>query len=259
MPDYESRNLLNALPEPVLVIAPDRQITVANGAALNLFGPNLVGQNFDRVIRHPECLRAIDAVLAGEENAEASFSLPVPVRTTLRVKVERLKASKVFENGLVVSFRDISHVVEAEQMRSDFVANVSHELRSPLTALNGFIETLKGPAKNDEATREKFLDIMGREAGRMNRLIGDLLSLSKVEVNEHVRPTGDVDVFAVLQRVVAQLQPLAEEVDVAIELPQPGFETSISGDDEQLVQVFQNLIENAIKYGSSGEKVTVFI
>jgi len=259
VPDYESRNLLNALPEPVLVIDPNRQISVANGAAQTLFGPNLVGQNFDRVIRHPECLRAIDLVLAGEQTAEASFSLPVPVRTTLRVRVERLKASKAFENGLVVSFRDVSHVVEAEQMRSDFVANVSHELRSPLTALNGFIETLKGLAKNDEATRERFLDIMGREAGRMNRLIGDLLSLSKVEVNEHVRPTGKVDIFAILQRVAAQLQPLADEGDVVIALQPSEFSTIVAGDDDQLVQVFQNLVENAIKYGGSGSRVVISI
>ena len=137
--------------------------------------------------------------------------MPVPVRTTFRIRAQSLTNSIAYPGGVVVSFRDISHVLEAEQMRSDFVANVSHELRSPLTALSGFIETLKGPAKNDAATRERFLEIMGREAGRMNRLIGDLLSLSKVEVNEHVRPTDPVDIYGVLQRVIAPIAAIGRQ------------------------------------------------
>ncbi len=255
----EIQNLLDTLGEPIVVVEADRRIAIANRAACVLFGENLAGQNFVRAIRHPECLRCVDAVLAGERLAEASFSMPVPVRTTFRIRVEQFKDSEAFPGAVVASFLDISHVLEAEQMRSDFVANVSHELRSPLTALNGFIETLKGPAKDDAATRERFLDIMGREAGRMNRLIGDLLSLSRVEVNEHVRPTGQVDIFAVLQRVIAQLQPLTETAGVVVELGRPDFSTTIPGDEDQLVQVFQNLIENAIKYGGSGGKVAVVL
>ena len=260
MPEFaEFHNLLDALAEPVLVVDTNRQIVLANRAASVLFGDNLEEQNFVRVIRYPECLRCVDAVLGGDALSEASFSMPVPVRTTFRIRAQSLTNSNAYPGGVVVSFRDISHVLEAEQMRSDFVANVSHELRSPLTALSGFIETLKGPAKNDTATRERFLEIMGREAGRMNRLIGDLLSLSKVEVNEHVRPTDPVDIYGVLQSVVAQLQPLADAAEVKVELAVPEFASSIPGDDDQLVQVFQNLIENAVKYGGTRGKVLVSI
>ncbi len=255
----EFQSILNTLAEPVIVVNSARKIVLVNRAASILFGENLVDQDFVRVIRNPECLRCVDAALGDEQLAEGSFSMPVPVRTTYRVRAQRLKDSENFPDGAVVSFRDVSHVIEAEQMRSDFVANVSHELRSPLTALSGFIETLKGPAKNDAATRERFLDIMGREAKRMNRLIGDLLSLSKVEVNAHVRPMDEVDLSAVVERVIAQLQPLADSAEVAIELELPKLSAIIPGDEDQLVQVFQNLIENAVKYGGAGGRVQIAI
>jgi two-component system phosphate regulon sensor histidine kinase PhoR len=144
-------------------------------------------------------------------------------------------------------------------MRRDFVANVSHELRTPLTALMGFIETLRGPAREDAAARDRFLDIMATEAGRMNRLVGDLLSLSRVEGEERVRPRGMVNLTGVLESVLRTLRPLAEDAGVMLEADLGDGPVEIVGDADQLMQVFTNLVENAIKYGASGKRVTVWM
>ena len=160
---------------------------------------------------------------------------------------------------MLVSFQDVTHLEQAGQMRRDFVANVSHELRTPLTALIGFIETLRGAASDDAAARDRFLAIMQDEAGRMNRLVGDLLSLSRVEGEERVRPREEVDLSGQLGSVLNSLRPLAEEAGVAFWFDKPEAAVIIPGDADQLRQVFTNLIENAIKYGGSGGAVNVIV
>lgn len=142
-------------------------------------------------------------------------------------------------------------------MRRDFVANVSHELRSPLTVLSGFIETLQGPARDDASARERFLAIMAQEARRMNRLVSDLLSLSRLEANERIRPRERVVPAEVLRATVAALRPLIEDSGIQLEIDDATAEASVPGDRDQLVQVFHNLVENAIKYGGAGGRVTV--
>ena len=157
----------------------------------------------------------------------------------------------------MVSFSDISHIRDAEQMRSDFVANVSHELRSPLTSITGFIETLKGPAKDDADAQERFLNLMEREASRMNRLIADLLSLSRVEVNERVRPSELADVSAILSRVITNLEATINAGRKTVRFVKPDNLELIPGDEDELVQVFQNLVENATKYGAPDSEVAI--
>lgn len=198
--------ILNALVEPVFLINANREITLANKPAQTLFGEGLTGRDFVHAIRNPDALKCVDEALAGRTSCDAVISLPAPVRATYKISSVPLDGSVGADGEIVVSLNDISHVLEAEQMRSDFVANVSHELRSPLTALVGGIETLKGAAKDDPTARQRFLDIMEREAARMDRLVGDLLSLSRVEINEHVRPSERVDVVPVVERVVTALE-----------------------------------------------------
>jgi two-component system, OmpR family, phosphate regulon sensor histidine kinase PhoR len=246
------RPVLDGLPLPVFVLDAQRDIVQLNDAARAVFGGLSEGENFVQAVRHPECLATIDAVLGGGENASITLSLTRPVPAIYRVTVAAVTQGA--RPQVAVSFQDISAIREAEQMRSEFVANVSHELRSPLTALSGFIETLKGPARDDAQARERFLDIMEREADRMSRLIGDLLSLSKVEVSERQRPGRTVQVAPIIRQVIALLQPQTDKSRVKI-----GFEDAtdgtaqVLGDKDQLAQVMLNLIENAMKYGPQGD------
>jgi two-component system phosphate regulon sensor histidine kinase PhoR len=144
-------------------------------------------------------------------------------------------------------------------VRVDFVANASHELRTPLASLTGFIETLQGPAKDDSAARERFLGIMREQATRMSRLVDDLLSLSRIELKAHVRPRDPVDLVAVLRHVIDAHSPLARESGVVIERELPNVPVIVQGDRDELIQVFDNLLDNACKYGGSGGRVRVTI
>jgi two-component system phosphate regulon sensor histidine kinase PhoR len=173
---------------------------------------------------------------------------PVPVRS------DRIGRS---EPWLLLSFRDLTPIRRVEEMRVDFVANASHELRTPLAALSGFIETLKGPARNDTAARERFLDIMEAQAKRMARLIDDLLSLSRIELAAHVRPETPVELVPIVRQVVDALQMLARDRGVAVSVNAPKEPLVVSGDRDELTRVFENLIENALKYGASGKRVDI--
>ncbi|MCF6199341.1 MAG: ATP-binding protein [Hyphomicrobiaceae bacterium] len=266
--------LLDGLTSAVFVLDDKRRILVANRAAERLFGTkrtsshsgnhSQLGLDFVRAVRHPECLKAVDKVLAGSHQEQVILSLRMSVPTTYQVNICTLDegtsppSGALDEARLVVSFDDISPIREAEKMRSDFVANVSHELRSPLTALTGFIETLKGAAKNDEQARNRFLDIMEAEAQRMKRLISDLLSLSKVEINEYMRPTKRVDVAEIVKRVVTTMSPQAAKQGKVISFQCSSNATiRLPGDADQLTQVFHNLVENALRYGDSNTNVEI--
>jgi len=156
-----------------------------------------------------------------------------------------------------MTLHDQTPLRRVEEMRADFVANASHELRTPLAALSGFIDTLQGPAKDDVKARERFLGIMHTQATRMARLIDDLLSLSRVELSAHVRPDTLVDIVPIIRQVIDGLEPLARERQVAIDIDLPELPVLIAGDREELLRLFENLVENALKYGASGGKVVV--
>jgi len=257
MTDQNLRAVLNTLSHPVMVVDDRRRLSLLNEAAVEQFGHDLEGQDFVRVIRDPEALDCVERVLSGRRSAEAIIQSTVPVRKTLKISAVRPAGIEDGDLHIVVTVIDISHVFEAEQMRSDFVANVSHELRSPLTALTGIIETLGDSARDDAGARQRFLDIMGREASRMNRLIGDLLSLSKVEVNAHVRPAGSVDLPKLIEQVVTTFTSRSKSSPPDIQIEMSGPLSPIPGDGDELTQVFHNLIENALKYGAEGTPVLI--
>ncbi|MCQ0970032.1 ATP-binding protein [Paracoccus sp. TK19116] len=255
---------------PVAVVAVDRRARViaANDAARRLLGPDPLDRPFVTLLRNPGVNQAIDRVLAPGHLA-ASASDPGPGGNggalTMRAAIGAGSSGRepyfdvtvaplpaTLGGGALVTLIDTAPVEGAEQIRRDFVANVSHELRTPLTALIGFIETLRGPARNDAAARDRFLDIMERETHRMNRLVSDLLSLSRVESGERLRPVARVDLAVLLGGVATTLGPAAEKAGVRIELDTGDAPAWIPGDQDQLTQVFQNIIENAIKYGGSG-------
>jgi two-component system, OmpR family, phosphate regulon sensor histidine kinase PhoR len=261
MPDTPLDLLLAATPLPTLVIDDGEWIRGANAEALTLFGPDIVNRHFANVLRQPQVIAAIEATLADHGEHLARHRLggagqDAPLDVTCRYL--RI-AGPERPGAAIVSFQDRADMEYAGQMRRDFVANVSHELRTPLTALIGFIETLRGAARDDEVARDRFLTIMEQEAGRMNRLVGDLLSLSRVEAEERVRPTGRVTLDKLLCSVMTSLTPLADQNGVSLRLDRPQDPVVIPGDDDQLRQVFTNLIENGIKYGGTGQEVRLSV
>ena len=245
---------LAVVPVPALAVDRSERIIAANTEARSLIGQNIVGRNFVTILRQPALIETVEAVMRDSMSRTATYLTNDGAQDiTYEVSVRRM----VDAQQLVLCFSDVTHLQQASQIRRDFVANVSHELRTPLTALVGFIDTLRGPAREDADARDRFLDIMEGEAARMTRLVDDLLSLSRVEGDERVRPRDNVDLTGVLQSVLRTLKPLADEADVRLVPDFGDTQVIMEGDQDQLMQVFTNLIENAIKYGASGKKVEV--
>ncbi len=225
----------------------------SNEGARALFGENLAGRHYITVLRQPSLLDAVEQSLNGKNRTIAQY-LTTEARRDITLQATCTALPK---GGVLIAFEDRTAMEEAFQMRRDFVANVSHELRTPLTALMGFIETLTGAARDDADARDRFLAIMSKEAGRMNRLVGDLLSLSRVEAEERMRPTERVDLAAVVRSVSNTLDALAEAEKTSIRIDMADDTMILPGDPDQLSQVVTNLMENAIKYSRPGSQVTV--
>jgi len=245
-------SIVEAFPLPVLLIGPDDRVRAANQFVDLVFGPDLIGKHYITALRQP----AVIAAIAETRQAGAGKVVSYTGRTGPK-DTEYKVTTAIAGSDVVLTFEDQTAATEAGQMRRDFVANVSHELRTPLTALLGFIETLNGAARDDPAARDRFLAIMAHEANRMTRLVDDLMSLSRVEEDERMRPREQVDLGALLSTVIKGLEPQAQAAGVTVTLDLIGTNAVVPGDAGQLVQVFTNLVENAIKYGASGGEVAV--
>jgi two-component system phosphate regulon sensor histidine kinase PhoR len=251
-----TRMVLDQLPTPVMLLDGAERVLFVNQSMREVLGPGLERKKVGQVLRHPDVLAAVgDAnVNATGTAANVPMTLPVPVERHFQVHVARIQVSPPI---IALLLHDVTVVRRSEQMRADFVANASHELRTPLAAVSGFIDTLRGHARDDEQAREQFLGIMATETARMRRLIQDLLSLTRIEMNEHVRPDGRIALEGVVRQAAQVLSPLAAEDDVTVAVEcSPGL-PDVLGDRDELVQLFQNLVHNAIKYGRAGGTVTV--
>jgi two-component system, OmpR family, phosphate regulon sensor histidine kinase PhoR len=249
-----AREVLERLPDPLMLLDSAGRVIFANKAMVAVVGTDTQKKHVSAVLRTPAVLQAIDRTAANGEPAAIDFSFRVPVERHFQAYVTRMEQTPRL---IAVLLHDVTAAKKAEQARADFVANASHELRTPLAAVTGFIDTLKGHARDDEGAREKFLDIMGVEAGRMRRLIDDLLSLTRIEQNEHVPPSGEVDIMEVVRDAAAALQGLARLDNVTIVVGDAGGLPTVVGERDELIQLFQNLIHNAIKYGRVGGKVCI--
>jgi two-component system phosphate regulon sensor histidine kinase PhoR len=247
----------NALPMPAMAIDAGKSIVAMNSDSLVLFGEQTLNRNYITMIRQPSIIDVIEATLQDGKNREGTYLNTVSgTETEFDVSCRGVKvADEATVSNVILCFQDVTDINHAGQMRRDFVANVSHELRTPLTAMIGFIETLIGPAREDAAAHMRFLPIMLSEAQRMNRLVGELLSLGRVEVDERVKPTAQACLNDILSATVDAIRPLADKGDVTLELDLPSNPVLLAGDSDQLRQVFTNLIENAVKYGGEGKRV----
>src|SRR5215475_7790871 len=256
--------IIDGLPDPLIAVDRQRRIVRTNRAALALLGPMGADRDLSTVLRHPELLSAIDALL---ETADGNFV--GPDRTSVEIVLSgapeldviaharRLPRAAADGSLALIVLHDTTALRRAERMRADFVANASHELKTPIAGITGFIETLRGPARDDSGARERFLGIMAEQADRMRRLVDDLLMLSRIEQHEHSRPDAEVDLARVLAGVEDLLQLKASSRKVEIALDVASTLPRAIGDYDELTIVFQNLIDNAIKYAKPATAVRV--
>ncbi len=259
LPAGFGRALLDQMPLALLVVSAVGRITYGNKAAKTLFPHMNKGDHFATLLRTPVFVDAVNDVIANGQARKVGFSAGRDVKRYYEARINVLPASGEFgaTGQIILDIEDRTLDRKAEKMRSDFVANASHELRTPLASILGYIETLQGHAKNDPAARAEFLDIMSKQAGRMQRLVDDLMSLSRIELNAHIRPSGNCDIFDIVRETISGLVPLQSANDVEISCLLPDSGPVIPGDRDQLNQVFVNLLVNAMNYGGDGGQVQV--
>ena len=240
--------------EAAVLVDHERLVVRANGRAIDLLGEHIVAQPLDNFLRHPEFFDALGQAQSGDMVTDMNYTRHDHIRRDFKIRF-----APFFEGHTLILFFDVTAQRSIERIQSEFVANVSHELRSPLTALSGFVETLQTTAADDRRAREKFLGIMHSEAQRMQRLIDGLLSLSRVEAEEHRPPRDVVSLLPIIENAVSAFDTRARDDDRRIEIildaaidSQP---LAVLADSDELSEVFHNLLENALKYGNSATPV----
>lgn len=261
MTDFDSfsfaDDIVSALPHPAIFLDSHLNVVAANSPAEHLFDRAIAGSALADILPDPEILSLVTGIFSGGAYDECRLSLRLHTTRTYLIAAGRINSQKNGEANALLSLTDISAEIDAEKSRSTFVANVSHELRSPLTSLMGVVETLQGPARDDVAARDRFLTLMQGETERMSRLVGDLLSLAKLESKEHVQPEGRVDIPATLRRIIDVLSEGTTGYRGRVKLTLGENLPSVRGNEDELTEVFQNLIENALKYSDSETPVEV--
>lgn len=266
-PDTSTKRVVASLSSPGVLVDREGIVRFLNDPARTLFNDIQPGQPMSLHLRQRNLVAALSRVAQSNDVEQLEYIERVPVMRWFNVAIsplsfsstkagtnEREQATSPF---ILIQFQDLSEQKRTERMRVDFIANASHELRTPLASMSGFIETLLGPAKDDEQARERFLNIMREQSERMSRLIDDLLSLSRIEMKAHLKPTDPVELGQLINHVADTLSPVARESKVELQVTVPDSPVIIAGAEDELVQVFSNLVENAIKYGASGARVEI--
>ena len=251
--------ILENLPQPLILLDGQRRVVRATTAAGEIVGVDAAGRDLATLLRNPDILEAADRVLAGGEGEDVEFAVQLPVERAFRAWITALPTTAPDGTAAIVTLYDMTALKRSDQMRVDFVANASHELRTPLSVLLGCIKTLTGAARDDAAAQARFLGMMEAQADRMSRLVEDLLSLSRIELNEHTPPQGSVDISKLIGQVADSLEFPASSRDMRIEVTSGTPNGLVGGDESELTQLFQNLIDNAIKYGRTETAVEVEI
>lgn len=253
----EREILVDTLPDILVMVNDECKIVRTNRAARAIFGQNLAQKHLSEVINNGYMLSAVESVVRDLKGREVEFRIEDPVIRDFLAIIERFPVPSAGGITTVITMNDITELKSVEQMRADFVANASHEIRTPLASIKGFIETLQGPAKDDEAARTEFLGIMLEQANRMQQLINDLLSLSKIEMNAHSVPTDPVDLAGVVRKEIDHFNRAAADKNMRLNVQIHDNLPLVKGEANELAQVVHNLVGNAIKYGYQDSEVKV--
>ena len=257
-PDTLTKSAVDAVRNPAFILDNGGVVRFANKAATRRFPDTRPGDLLSLTLRSPDLVEALRLAAEGIAG-EVQYRERGENAAIFNVEIDMLRRPGMPSHFLLVTFDDVSQQIALGRMRADFVANASHELRTPLASLTGFVETLLGPAREDREASDRFLKIMLEQAERMRRLVDDLLSLSRLEMRVHNPPTDTVELIPLINHVCDALAPLAEENNVRIVMDVPEQPVRVAGDRDELTQVFQNIIENGLKYGEGGEKLEIAV
>lgn len=255
----EREILVDTIPDALIMLDSDNRVVRTNRAARTIFGQNLAKKPLKEVVPNETLLNTVYAVVEDMKGRETDFHITDPSPKDFRAIIERFPVPSAGGISTLITLTDITEMKRGEQMRADFVANASHEIRTPLASIVGFVETLQGPAKDDAEAREQFLKLMAEQAQRMSRLVQDLLTLSKVEVDANKPPMDRVSLVKVIRKEVQHFEWAARQKNMQIRLDLKEMMPPVRGDENELAQVVHNLVGNAIKYGAAGTDVTVSI
>jgi len=253
----EREILVDTLPDILIMTNDDKVIVRTNRAARNIFGQNLANKHLREIIPNEKLSNAISAVIEDLRGQEVEFHIEQPAPMDFQAIIERFPIPSEGGISIVMTLTDVTQQKRVQRMRADFVANASHEIRTPLASIIGFIETLRGPAKDDPVAREEFLKVMADQSERMSKLVNDLLSLSKIEMNAHVVPTAKIDLLRIIRSEKQHFDWHSKQKNVGIRLDLNDNLPFTRGDYEELGQVVRNLLGNGIKYTNPDTEVVV--
>jgi two-component system phosphate regulon sensor histidine kinase PhoR len=253
----EREILVDTLPDILIMTNDDKMVVRTNRAARNIFGQNLAHRPLREIIPNDQLMNAITAVIEDLQGQEVEFYMEDPAPRDFHAIIERFPIPSEGGISIVITLTDITQQKRIQRMRADFVANASHEIRTPLASIIGFIETLRGPAKDDEGARDEFLRVMADQAERMSKLVNDLLSLSKIEMNAHTLPVAKVDLLRIIRSEKQHFEWACKQKNVTLRLKLTDTLPPTRGEDEELAQVVRNLLGNAIKYTNPDTEVVL--
>lgn len=255
----EREILVDTLPDILIMTNDDKEIVRTNRAARNIFGQNLASRPLRDIIPNDKLLNAITAVIEDLQGQEIEFHLPEPLPRDFQAIIERFPIPSEGGISIIITLTDITQQKRVQRMRADFVANASHEIRTPLASIIGFIETLRGAAKDDPKARDEFLRVMGDQAERMSKLVNDLLSLSKIEMNAHSTPIAKIDFLRIVRTEKQHFEWACKQKNITLTVKLNDNLPPTKGDDDELAQVVRNLLGNAIKYSNPDTEIVVTV